>query len=603
MAGDGMEELIVSTFKRFDSNQDGVIDRVELTKVLKALSPDKFDESSITMLMNAADTNKDGKIQYAEFIAWVMAGSPDGAAPGPQSPVSPQFAPLDNRGKFNVDYRVLLPERFKVDIKKRYAMNKLQIGEGGYGQVFVAQDKEFGNRKVAVKKVTKTGQQDEASLQANETLQREIKVMKELDHPNICKLLATFEQDRTMYFIMELCEGGEVFDRIIENGFITEAVCADIISQVAAALAYVHARGIAHRDIKPENVVFCSQDRNDTHIKVIDWGLAMDFLEKPMTDAVGSFTYAAPEVIESQDIKSYTAACDLWSLGVLTYVMLCGKPPFWGTQRQHLSSARSEKYPISGGPWDEMNPHAIDFVKGLLKAKASDRTPVSTACNHPWFTSAKQKDAVSKDHSMEVLKNLKNFGDATTFTRMCIAAVARQMDHAALKDIHAVFRELDANGDGVLCFTEILSGFKRMFGEASDEYKSVDETFHLLDLDGSGSVDYTEFCAAGLGQKRSMQDDVMWAAFKAFDRDNSGYVHKEDLQSMLASADMHDSWTPEICEQVGNEIIQKFDKDGDGQISFEDWKHLMSACWEKKQSVEGPISNPYDLLVQVSKLK
>merc|ERR1712226_1481943 len=116
---------------------------------------------------------------------------------------------------------------------------------------------------------------------------------------------------------MELCEGGEVFDRIINQGFISEPMTGDIVGQVASALNYAHFRGIAHRDVKPENIVFCSKDVRDTRVKLIDWGLAMVFTGTPMKDAVGSFTYAAPEVITSRNVKEYSPACDLWSLGVL----------------------------------------------------------------------------------------------------------------------------------------------------------------------------------------------------------------------------------------------------------------------------------------------
>merc|ERR1712203_493262 len=158
------------------------------------------------------------------------------------------------------------------------------------------------------------------------------------DHPNIVKLLATYQENNAMYFVMELCEGGELFDRIIETGSLSEKTTARIIDQCASAVAYAHARKIAHRDIKPENIVFCSKDKSVLDIKLIDWGLAMSFQGGSMSDAVGSFTYAAPEVIEANERKTYRETCDLWSMGVLTYVMLCGRPPFWGSRKQFIEN-------------------------------------------------------------------------------------------------------------------------------------------------------------------------------------------------------------------------------------------------------------------------
>jgi len=604
---------VAADFRKFDTNGDGTIDRADLVAVLRKLSggKDQWSNDQIELLMSTMDTNGDGKISYDEFVQWVFQTKANNA-PKEQPCRSQQgFAPLDKRGSFSIDYRTLLPERFDIDITERYALDKQQIGEGGYGKVFIAKDKEYKDRKVAVKKVTKNA---EPSAN-NEALMNEIATMKVLDHPNICKLLATFERGRSMFFIMELCEGGEVFDRIVESGQISESIAADIIAQVTSALGYAHSFGIAHRDIKPENVVFCTTDPHDTSIKLIDWGLAMSFVGTPMKSAVGSFTYAAPEVIMSRELKSYTEKCDLWSLGVLTYVMLCGKPPFWGSQREHIKKALAEKYPMTAAPWDKMNPHAKNFVQRLIKANPENRMPIDQAAAHPWLVTRQAQASTSE--TVEILKNLRHFGSISTFTRMCIAAVAKQLDHKQLKDIHLVFRQMDTSGDGVLTLDEVSAGFKKIFGEDSTEFKQVGDMFGSLDLDGSGAIDYTEFCAAGLGQKLSMQEDVLFAAFKTFDLDNTGYISIADLQHVLDEADVRDAWTADVCKVVGEEIVEYADHDGDGRINFEDWKKMMERSWDKHHQCDEASKkpeahldhetyvkgiDPYQLLLQVSNL-
>jgi len=428
--------------------------------------------------------------------------------------------------------------------------------------------------------------------------------MKQLDHPNICKLLATFEEGRNMYFIMELCEGGEVFDRILETGSISEGITANIMQQVAAALAYAHGRGIAHRDIKPENVVFCTKERGDNRIKLIDWGLACDIGE--MTKAVGSMTYAAPEVISSQDKKLYTEACDLWSMGVLAYVMLSGKPPFWGNREQHYKAARNERYPFKDSPWDRMNPDAKDLVKNLLKADPAQRLSITNVVQHAWLNQdfSKMEEQTCKVAQAEVLGNLKNFTSQSTFSRMCITAVARQLDHKHLKDIHQVFRAMDTDGNGVLSMEEISKGLKDMCGDTMSQAE-LEGFMTKLDMDGSHTIDYTEFCAAGLGAKTSFQEDVIWAAFKTFDLDNSGFVSVDNLRQVLDSADVKDVWSADVCNEVGMEIVAKYDKDKDGKISFDDWRLLMAECWNKSKtaaSVPGCGIHAYDLMAKVNGL-
>jgi len=281
----------------------------------------------------------------------------------------------------------------------------------------------------------------------------------------------------------------------------------------------------------------------------------------------------------------YTSAVDLWSLGVLTYVMLVGKQPFWGSEKQHLAAAMAERYPITGPPWDKISSDAKCFVQSLMKADPNRRMPITDCPNHPFLASVTDRPATQGDMS-EVFANLKRFQGANTFGRMCIAAVARQLDHHHLKDIHRVFRDMDTNSDGTLSLEELTNGFAKLFGKDSDEVRQCKELFETVDIDGSQCIDYTEFCAAGLGEKQTTQDDVIWAAFKTFDLDNVGFVSVANLKEILDSADVLDAWSPEVCTEVAQEIITKYDDDNDGKIDFDDWKDLMQQCWNRSHEQE-----------------
>mmetsp|Transcript_74472 Transcript_74472/g.206837 ORF Transcript_74472/g.206837 Transcript_74472/m.206837 type:complete len:566 (-) Transcript_74472:157-1854(-) len=464
-----------------------------------------------------------------------------------------------------------VPERIGAEISRRYDINKDEIGSGGYGKVFVAKDRMFENRKVAIKKVVVLDPEKKKAFA------REVKIMKELDHPNICKLLETYEQQRMMFLVMEYCEGREVFDRIMDLGQITEQSTADIVKQATSALKYAHKRGIAHRDMKPENLCFCSDDPDNSQIKVIDWGLGFYFGQARMKSAVGSLTYAAPEVLDARANQPYSSACDLWSLGIVAYVMICGRAPFWGSYSEQLRRMRKEQFPMSDATWQATSKDAKDFIRGLMKSDPRKRMSIDAAWAHPWLvrTAAKSSDV---NLMAEVLQNMKKFSGSSAFFSVCVASVARQLDHRALRDVHKVFCEMDTNGDGVLELQEVKAGFEKIYGADSSHANEVEEMFRKLDLDGSGSIDYTEFCAAGIGEHLCMQDTTLWAAFRVFDaHDDDGTVTVDELKQVLKSTDVSKAWSADVCSKVAEKIVSEFDQNGDGTVDFDEFVKVMRA--------------------------
>lgn len=491
------------------------------------------------------------------------------------------------------DSRVFVPERTDCDISHRYKICEGDIGAGSFGQVFVAEDSLCPGRLVAIKKLPTPDE----SLKA--AFKKEALIMKTLDHPAICKIMETYEKGHVMYIVMEYCEGGQVFDRITEDGLIEESITIDIIRQVVGALKYAHSKAVAHRDLKPENLCFCSKDPGNHRVMIIDWGVAFHFGLTRMRSTVGTVTYAAPEVRMDMGTAGYSSACDLWSLGVMIYVMLSGRPPFWG--KNQFRKMMAEEYPMSSPEWQAVSEDAKSLIRGLLKADPSQRLSIFEVAEHPWL----REQTVRSDPAiaLQVMSNMRQFSQASHLFSLGAASVARQLDHNGLRDVHRVFCDMDTNGDGVLEFSEMRVAFERVFGEESDALRDLEWVFRKLDMDGSGSIDYTEFCAAGIWKRMSIEEDVLRAAFKTFDHVNDGRISKQEMQEILSNADVKRMWTREVCDEAVEEVMQEYDANGDGSIDFDEWVYLMRENAERchkgwaTSNVSGSTKHDHDRIV------
>ncbi|CAI7928962.1 unnamed protein product, partial [Closterium sp. NIES-54] len=255
------------------------------------------------------------------------------------------------------------------DVRKVYQLGK-ELGRGNFGVIREAVDWVSGER-FACKSVNKKRLE---CLDDLEDLRREVEVMRLLKgHPNIVSLVDTYEDDTDVHMVMELCEGGELFDRIVAHNHFSERQAAQVCRTLADVLRYCHSHHILHRDLKPENVLLVSA-RSDTRVKVIDFGMAYRFQEgERCTQRAGTPNYISPEVIA----KNYGTEADVWSLGVILYVMLCGLPPFWGDSTEEIfSSILYEPLDLETEPWPDVSAAAKDLVRRMLCRRFDERITV-----------------------------------------------------------------------------------------------------------------------------------------------------------------------------------------------------------------------------------
>ncbi|KAK8571075.1 hypothetical protein V6N13_025633 [Hibiscus sabdariffa] len=286
----------------------------------------------------------------------------------------------------------------------RFDLGK-EVGRGHFGHTCWAKGKkgELKGKSVAVKIISKAKMTTAISV---EDVRREVKILKALSaHKHMIKFHDAFEDPNNVYIVMELCEGGELLDRILSRGGrYTEGDAKKIILQILSVVAFCHLQGVVHRDLKPENFLFTTRDE-DAPIKIIDFGLS-DFIrpDQRLNDIVGSAYYVAPEVLH----RSYSVEADMWSIGVITYILLCGSRPFWARTESGIFRSVLRADPnFDDSPWPSVSSEAKDFVKRLLNK------------DHRKRMTAAQALVISHDHHYEKLQALmRNKTDAMLESRV-----------------------------------------------------------------------------------------------------------------------------------------------------------------------------------------
>jgi len=285
-----------------------------------------------------------------------------------------------------------------VTIEDKYDLGKV-IGRGAFSVVKEGIRKE-DKKKYAIKCIAKK-QIDKKELAL---LEREIDIMKKLQHPNIIQLMEVIDSPDTLYLVIEYAGGGELFDAIVNKGQYSEADAGKIARQILEAIQYVHDHGIAHRDLKPENLLLSAEAKEDC-IKIADFGLSKDFGQEQLQTSCGTPDYVAPEVLLGEP---YDMAVDIWSIGVICYVLLCGFPPFYGeTQKELFENIMSGTFDFPSPEWDGVSEGAKSFIKKILVVDPSKRYTAEQALNDPWLkdiTQGVQRKEMKRLESFSVSK-------------------------------------------------------------------------------------------------------------------------------------------------------------------------------------------------------
>ncbi|KAL0339646.1 UNVERIFIED_CONTAM: Calcium-dependent protein kinase [Sesamum radiatum] len=451
------------------------------------------------------------------------------------------------------------------DIEEFYELGR-ELGRGEFGVTYLCTDKSTGE-VFACKSISKMKLRTRVDI---EDVRREVEIMRHLPkHPNIVSLKDTYEDDHAVHLVMELCEGGELFDRIVARGHYTERAAAAVIRTIVEVIQNCHKHGVMHRDLKPENFLFANK-KETAPLKAIDFGLSVFF--KPgerFNEIVGSPYYMAPEVLK----RNYGPEVDVWSAGVILYILLCGVPPFWAETEQGVAQAIIRSVvDFKRDPWPKVSDRAKDLVKKMLNPDPKKRLTAQEVLDHPWIQNAKTAPNVSLGESVRA--RLKQFSMMNKLKKRALSVIAEHMSVEEVAGIKEGFQLMDTGNKGKIDINELRTGLHKLGHQIPEADLQV--LMEAGDIDKDGYLDCAEFVAISVHLRKMGNDDHLRKAFEFFDKNESGYIEIEELREALADE-------AETSEDVINAIIQDVDTDKDGRISYEEFAAMMKAGtdWRK----------------------
>jgi len=412
--------------------------------------------------------------------------------------------------------------RMSKTLKDDYEETGVKLGEGGYAEVFEVRDK--GSQSTFALKRLK--------LRGNEgrRVRTECQAFLAMDHPHVVRLMDVYESKSELELVMEHMKGGELFDRVSSKGTYSDSEASGAMSQMLLAVSYLHENGIVHRDLKLQNFVYESE--TSSHVKLIDFGFSKVCVEKgmKMTERLGTPGYMAPEVLD----RSYTSKCDVWSLGVIAFVLVAGFTPFSNSSMSESAieaSIRSRKYQLKDQKridlWEAVSCEAKKFIDKLLTVEPAQRPTAAEALQDAWITEYNTELEVAESHIDPcIVDAMMSFPKTPPFKRACMFASAGlvSVDNAKLID---AFIEMDQDRNRKISKSEFK---KAMRDKAQCNQSDVEAAFTALDVNKSGKIGYSEFLAAmPLSQKLVLDKTALQQTFRRLDTDGSGFLTIDNL--------------------------------------------------------------------------
>ena len=466
--------------------------------------------------------------------------------------------------------RDILVSKIKSDPFKEYKVIK-NIGEGSFGKVDLVEHLITGKIRAmkVIQKKNMAQQNNEASVL------NELNILKKIDHQNVVRVYEFFSDADNYYLITEYCEGGDLYESVKDKR-LSEVQVACIMYQILSALNHLHKMKIMHRDLKPENILVYKQEEDGLYrVKICDFGTSHLFQFGDTEKIImGSSYYIAPEVLN----RNYDFKCDLWSCGVIMYVLLTKKVPFAGQgDKEVRRSIIKRRY--NSDPLKSYSQYIQELIQALLEKNPEKRINAETALTYQLFKVYKCKDTINKIDlkNMNVyIENIKKYKKRNAFKETVISYLIHNCELSEIGKILKLFNKFDSDQKGKIAFMEFYNGLCEITNEKLNQ-DDVREIFLNVDTNKNNYIEQEEFVKAAVDKKMFLNENMIRFAFNFFDPSKNGLITLDDINLLFKDSCEKDADLPTELKK----ILDSIDTNKNGEIDFEEFSKFMKNFLEQ----------------------
>ncbi|KAL6550021.1 Calcium-dependent protein kinase 29 [Orobanche minor] len=439
-----------------------------------------------------------------------------------------------------------------TDINSLYDLGR-ELGSGGFGVTRLCTEKSTG-LEYACKSMSKTNI-------VPEDVRREIRILEHLTgQPNIVEFKEAYEDEENVYVVMELCSGGDLKSKV---GCYSEKEAARVMRQILNMVYVCHFMGVMHRDVKPHNFLLVSRDE-DSPLKAIDFGISV-FIEPGQlsSDVKGTRYFMAPELLR----RNHGKEIDVWSAGATLYMLLSACWPFFGASGEYKEvheAILSGKIDLQSFPWPLISNSAKDLIRRMLTVDVTKRITIVEALEHPWLKI--DDEASDKPIDSAVLTRMKQFRAMNQLKKLAVKVIAENLSDGEMQGLRQMFNNMDTDGSGTITYEELKTGLTNLGSKLREA--DIQQLLKAADIDKNGTINYIEFITATMHRGRLNKEENLYKAFHHFDKDECGYITRDEVRQALRQYGMDD-------EVTLDDILDDVDTDNDGKINYEEFVAMM----------------------------